>query len=121
VGALAAAAFDGGAEAVGTEPGGTEPAGLGFVDGVAAVEAAGEAPFVAEPCCVEPIGAVEAIGAVEPIGGVASLPAGRTGLAGRFQPGGGTTCTKLPHFGHSRIWPMTASSKTFSRARQVVH
>jgi hypothetical protein len=39
----------------------------------------------------------------------------------RFQPTGGTTCTMLPHLGHARIWPMTDSSLTFRRTRQVVH
>jgi len=37
------------------------------------------------------------------------------------QPTGGTTCTMLEHFGHVRICPMTDSSRTFKRARQVVH
>jgi hypothetical protein len=41
--------------------------------------------------------------------------------AGRFQPGGGTTCTKLPHFGQSRISPIADSSWTLSRAWHVVH
>jgi len=40
---------------------------------------------------------------------VAAVPSGesptaeRAAGAGRFQPGGGTICTKLPHFGHSKI------------------
>ncbi len=108
-----------------------EPAGT--IVGAAAFEgAAGGVNAVAFNAGVGTIGAetagveadfVEATGeeffAAEPVG--ISLPAGREVLVGRFQPGGGTTCTKLPHFGHSRIWPMAASSKTLSRARQVVH
>ncbi len=39
----------------------------------------------------------------------------------RFQPKGGTTCTMLPHLGQARIWPITDSSLTLSRAWQVVH
>jgi len=27
----------------------------------------------------------------------------------------------LPHFGHMRIWPIADSSRTLSRALQVVH
>jgi hypothetical protein len=46
--------------------------------------------------------------------------AGATATAA-CQPGGGDTCTKLPHFGQSRISPIAVSSCTFSRARQVVH
>jgi hypothetical protein len=38
-----------------------------------------------------------------------------------FQPGGGTTCTMLPHFAQARIWPIAAGSRTLSRAWQVVH
>ncbi len=49
----------------------------------------------------------------------APLPEGAA--APRFHPGGGTTCTKLPHLGHSRILPSAASSNTFRRARHVVH
>jgi hypothetical protein len=38
----------------------------------------------------------------------------------RRQPGGGTICTILPHFGHPRISPITDSSLTTSRALHVV-
>jgi hypothetical protein len=39
----------------------------------------------------------------------------------RFQSTGGTICTMLPHLGQARISPITDSSLTLSRARQVVH
>ncbi len=39
---------------------------------------------------------------------------------GGDQPAGGTTSTKLPHLGHSRISPMTDRSRTASRALHVV-
>jgi hypothetical protein len=39
----------------------------------------------------------------------------------RFQSTGGTICTMLPHLGQARISPITDSSLTLSRERQVVH
>jgi hypothetical protein len=42
-------------------------------------------------------------------------------VVGGCQPSGGTICTMLPHLGHSRIWPITPTSRTLSRAVQVVH
>jgi hypothetical protein len=38
-----------------------------------------------------------------------------------LQPTGGTTCTMLWHLGQARMSPITDSSLTLSRARQVVH
>jgi hypothetical protein len=40
--------------------------------------------------------------------------------AERFQPIGGTTCTMLLHLGQARMSPIADSSRTLSRALQVV-
>ncbi len=53
-------------------------------------------------------------------GGPAAAGSGAAAAAGA-QPGGGTICTMLRHFGHSRICPTAASERTASRARHVVH
>ena len=47
--------------------------------------------------------------------GEAASPDGLAESVGR------TTCTMLPHLGQARISPITDSSLTLSRARQVVH
>jgi hypothetical protein len=52
--------------------------------------------------------------------GMAEEVAPRVAGSEFVQPGGGATCTMLPHFGQDRICPMAAGSMTFSRALQVV-
>src|SRR5262245_1611231 len=52
-------------------------------------------------------------------GGSTPVAAGGAG-GGICQPGGGAISTMLPHFWHSRICPITAASRTLSRAVHVV-
>jgi hypothetical protein len=51
----------------------------------------------------------------------AGASAGATAVGCPFcQPSGGLTITMPPHLGQARMWPMAASSRTFSRDLQVV-
>ncbi len=50
-----------------------------------------------------------------------SSPGEQLEPSGRFQSGGGTICTMLPHFGQPKMSPITDASLTTSRALQVVH
>ena len=53
--------------------------------------------------------------------GEPSAVEGVVAVLGSVSPAGASINTMLPHLGQARICPIAAGSRTFSRARQVVH